>query len=161
MSACARLTSARFRFDHTSEEHVWASHHHGRVLSRDDGNSIASTQLDIVGDAADELGSQVDADVALPGGEPHYAATDTAACEGGHGHIASSPEGTRLSPLINCLSGSPAQPPQAADSSAADALTGTSDAHAAADNGLSPDVAAAGTLLALLLHLLFWRQLGV
>jgi hypothetical protein len=52
------------RFDHTSEEHAWASKVPQRVMSRDDGDSIASTQIGSVAEQPDESDLHADADAA-------------------------------------------------------------------------------------------------
>jgi hypothetical protein len=53
-------THTRFRFVHTSEEHIWASNNRQRVLTQDDGISIASTSIGSLGHAVDELNAQAD-----------------------------------------------------------------------------------------------------
>ena len=135
-------------------QRLWRGHC-GRIQSHIQRSKIMNAALDAPVFATitvkfnnDELSIDLDA--------------DTVSSEGGHGHAASSPDSSRSAPLTDRLSGSPVQPPQPMDSSTADARPGTVNAHAAADDGLSPDVAAAGTSLALLLRcwLLLGRQLG-
>ncbi len=87
------------------------SQRHQRVLTRDDGNSIASTHLDSVGDAANEFEPQVDDNAVHESTDAQHAAI-TATSRIGHDCLNSDSEGNPSAPYTEHPSPSPASPPQ-------------------------------------------------